>query len=192
MSGDEPTGPTTPFEGMGLDAVAGDVPADMLAESEWIFTFGYGHTHPVTGAPLDDHFARVRAVDYHAARARIVKHFGVRWAFQYPAGELDLGKLYELPESEWPPPIEREVKVVANHTILRSHELRAACFVPLLESVYQDAFMLRAVLVSGEIGDYAVYLGIGPDEWVADHGVKVTFAVANGFFPGLEERLYRP
>lgn len=47
------------------------------------------------------------------------------------------------------------------------------------------------VLVSGGIGDYTVYLGVGSPEWVSDHGNKLAFADAVGLFPGLVEKKYR-
>lgn len=50
---------------------------------------------------------------------------------------------------------------------------------------------VRAVLVSGKVGDYAVYLGAGSAKWVADHGCKVPFRVAQGFFPRITEARYR-
>lgn len=50
---------------------------------------------------------------------------------------------------------------------------------------------IRAVLVSGGIGDYAVYLGAGTAEWVSDHGSKLSFDVAKGFFPRITVERYR-
>jgi hypothetical protein len=170
---------------------------------EWIFTFGFGHYHPVTGADLIGRFVRVRAADELAARARMVKHFGVKWAHQYAslaAAGGDTHDLVELPRGEWPPPIAREVEALPNHTIIDVVELEARCQHPPLIAAHpilsylvaDSSYMLRAVLVSGSIGDVAVYLGVGSAEWVADHGAKAPFALARGFFPKLEERLYRP
>lgn len=48
-----------------------------------------------------------------------------------------------------------------------------------------------AVLVSGSIGDYAVYLGVGHPAWVREHGNKLSFDDAAGLFPGLVEGRYR-
>jgi hypothetical protein len=50
---------------------------------------------------------------------------------------------------------------------------------------------VTVVLVSGAIGDYTVYLGIGVPEWVADHGNKLAFEYAVGLFPGLDAKRYR-
>lgn len=51
---------------------------------------------------------------------------------------------------------------------------------------------VRVVLLSGGVGDYSVYVGVGSAEWVADHGNKVPFEVAKLAFPGIEEARYRP
>lgn len=58
---------------------------------------------------------------------------------------------------------------------------------------YETVYMrgVRAVLSTGGIGDYAVYLGAGSAEWVRDHGAKLTFEQAKGLFPRLEGRRYR-
>lgn len=50
-----------------------------------------------------------------------------------------------------------------------------------------------AVLVAGEIGDYACYVGHGEPEWVARHGDKISFEEACCHFPGgqLDRELYR-
>ncbi len=50
-----------------------------------------------------------------------------------------------------------------------------------------------AVLVAGDIGDYACYVGHGNREWVAAHGNKIPFQEACCHFPGnqLKEELYR-
>jgi hypothetical protein len=47
------------------------------------------------------------------------------------------------------------------------------------------------VLLSGGIGDYAVYIGAGGDDWVADHGDKAPWEVALLAFPGIERERYR-
>lgn len=51
---------------------------------------------------------------------------------------------------------------------------------------------VTVVLVSGAIGDYAVYLGIGEPDFVQQHGDKLAFDEACGFFPLLDESRYRP
>lgn len=55
-----------------------------------------------------------------------------------------------------------------------------------------DPQPVRVVLVSGEIGDYAAYCGVGMPEWVAAHGDKISFEEACGHFPNqLEKERYR-
>ncbi len=46
-----------------------------------------------------------------------------------------------------------------------------------------DPLPIRAVLVKGDIGDYACYVGIGDPEWVAKHGDKISFEEACCHFP---------
>ena len=59
-------------------------------------------------------------------------------------------------------------------------------------SEYGGYVEVTAVLVSGGIGDYAVYVGVGSDEWIADHGDKLSFEEAYIHFPvGLERSKYR-
>lgn len=50
-----------------------------------------------------------------------------------------------------------------------------------------------AVLVAGDVGDYACYVGHGTPEWVRDHGNKISFEEACCYFPGgqLEKEKYR-
>jgi len=50
-----------------------------------------------------------------------------------------------------------------------------------------------AVLVEGDIGDYACYVGHGTPEWVARHGKKIGFKEACCHFSGgqLEKARYR-
>ena len=51
---------------------------------------------------------------------------------------------------------------------------------------------ITVVLVAGEIGDYAAYIGIGSPEFVKNHGDKLSFTEANIHFCGqLEEEKYR-
>ena len=52
---------------------------------------------------------------------------------------------------------------------------------------------LKAVLVQGEIGDYACYVGFGNADFVAQHGDKISFEEACVHFPGgqLKRKKYR-
>lgn len=57
---------------------------------------------------------------------------------------------------------------------------------------YNTTSPIKVVLVGGAIGDYAAYAGAGTNQWVADHGDKVSFAEACIHFPGqLKRELYR-
>lgn len=51
---------------------------------------------------------------------------------------------------------------------------------------------IRVVLVAGQIGDYAAYVGHGTDEFVTRLGNKLSFEEACIHFPiGLERERYR-
>lgn len=50
---------------------------------------------------------------------------------------------------------------------------------------------ITAVLVEGEIGDYAVYIGIGSPDFVSARGNKLNFNEALCHFPNLEKEKYR-
>ena len=61
-------------------------------------------------------------------------------------------------------------------------------------SYYSEAghmVTITAVLVAGDIGDYAVYVGCGSDEYVARAGDKISFKEATCHFIGLQEKKYR-
>jgi hypothetical protein len=52
--------------------------------TNWIFTFGAGHVHPVTGESLDGCFVRSPdGLDFHGARTWMVLQFSDHWANQY-------------------------------------------------------------------------------------------------------------
>lgn len=50
---------------------------------------------------------------------------------------------------------------------------------------------ISAVLVEGIIGDYAVYIGQGSPEFIANRGDKLSFEEALCHFPGLKKENYR-
>lgn len=66
-----------------------------------------------------------------------------------------------------------------------------------IEPAYEECAALRfeitVVLVAGEAGDYAAYIGGGSMEFVARHGDKLSFEEACCHFPGgqLKKELYR-
>ena len=49
---------------------------------------------------------------------------------------------------------------------------------------------LNAVLTKG-VSQYAVYLGVGSDEFVAKQGKKLTYKEALTYYPHLKEEEYR-
>lgn len=60
---------------------------------------------------------------------------------------------------------------------------------PIMGSPYVD---IAVVLVSGEIGDYAAYIGSGSDEFIKSQGNKLAFEEAQiHFCHSLERERYR-
>lgn len=55
--------------------------------SEFIFTFGFSHTDPVTGESRAKKFTRIQAEDIEQARQRMNDTFGRQWAFVYESEE---------------------------------------------------------------------------------------------------------
>jgi hypothetical protein len=47
------------------------------------------------------------------------------------------------------------------------------------------------VLVAGDIGDYAAYIGHGEPQWVASWGNKIGFREAKALFLEIEKEKYR-
>ena len=74
------------------------------------------------------------------------------------------------------------------HVILRMRETS----LPFQGFAGGGRLSVRAVLVSGAIGDYTVYVGIGTSDWVRDYGNKVDFETACLLFAGLDRERYRP
>lgn len=65
----------------------------------WYFTFGFDHVHPKTGESLANHFVVVVG-DVDSSREIMERHFGLKWAFQYPSAEaagVVKHKLKQLP-----------------------------------------------------------------------------------------------
>lgn len=78
----------------------------------------------------------------------------------------------------------------AKHRVLAVRELRVPYHQDWVEAS-DPFFMRRVVLVDVAVGDYAVYEGIGPVEWVRDFGNKLPFELAVAWYPGLERGKYR-
>jgi len=75
------------------------------ALSEFIFTFGFGHTDPTTGESRAKKFARIQADDYEQARIQMNDTYGRQWAFEYESEEeagVQRHGLTEVTESRIP------------------------------------------------------------------------------------------
>lgn len=73
---------------------------------EHIFTFGGGHTHPVTGIRLENRFVVMKDMTAEEARVEMFMRFGKKWGFQYTSrqdAEVERFELIELKKEDWPP-----------------------------------------------------------------------------------------
>lgn len=71
-----------------------------------VYTFGFGHKHPVTGESLANMYTVVSGESGEHCRAEMLNRFGRDWAFEYTTAEaagVERFKLRELPQMEWPP-----------------------------------------------------------------------------------------
>lgn len=64
------------------ESINSTVPAPAEEPQDWYFTFGYDHTHPVTGESLDRCYVRLHGT-IDGTRAQILAVFGNRWCAQY-------------------------------------------------------------------------------------------------------------
>jgi hypothetical protein len=74
-------------------------PIDDDPDHVWVFTFGFGHHDPQSGAPLSNCYTCVRGT-FEAARRAMVDRYDNRWAFQYvdrEAAGVDRHGLREVP-----------------------------------------------------------------------------------------------
>ena len=55
--------------------------------SEFIFTFGANHRHPVTGESLGRRFVAIEAPTHEAATAQMNSVFGEAWSLAYSSRE---------------------------------------------------------------------------------------------------------
>ena len=66
---------------------------------------------------------------------------------------------------------------------------------PLLPKEADDGSIehieLNAILTEDAVGQYAVYVGVGSDEFVKKHGQKQTYERALNYYPFLKEEEYR-
>lgn len=66
----------------------------------WYFTFGYGQPH-------QGYYVKIKG-SYSEARTKMVKKYGIRWAFQYSENEWN--DILNNPDRYWP--MEKELEVI--------------------------------------------------------------------------------
>jgi hypothetical protein len=72
------------------------------APRDYIFTFGFGHVHPLNGRSLAGWFVRIHG-SFAEARREMVARFGIKWAHQYASEEkagVERFKLHELAQGD--------------------------------------------------------------------------------------------
>lgn len=69
----------------------------IVNSNRWIFTFGFSHTHPETGERLADKYVVIEG-DGNQSREIMERHFGLKWAMQYPSEEAAGVQKYGLTE----------------------------------------------------------------------------------------------
>lgn len=128
----------------------------------WIFTFGFGHTHPVTGEPLANRYVRLPG-DYEQARRAMIAHFGIQWAFQYPdsgaprpGAELVIGDHWARPAGDDTQPAARAD---------RARQRPSVCYViglllPVVHGLSQARKALLAVAHSVDSEQRVFELGV--------------------------------
>lgn len=82
---------------------------DWEPAQDWFFTFGWDHSHPVTGAPLRKSYVRIHGT-CDSTREEMNAAFGNRWSFQYSLAEkpskIDRYDLAEVPMPGQEPPVD--------------------------------------------------------------------------------------
>lgn len=73
--------------------------ADAKEVTQWIFTFGFGHVHPVTGESLANCYVVITG-DVNTSREAMARLFGLKWANQYPSKEAAGVEKYRLRQVE--------------------------------------------------------------------------------------------
>lgn len=91
---------------MSENSIAQPEPAEVEPEQDWYFTFGSGHTHPLTGEDLSLAYVIIHGT-YESSRNRMFDSaFGNRWSHQYQsafaAGVRQFGlQQIEMPSKIW-------------------------------------------------------------------------------------------
>lgn len=84
------------------------MPNDPKPTVERVFTFGYGHTDPHSGAKLDEQCAIVRAFTVEQCRTLMNERYNRQWAFEYESIEAaSVGnwfpRVHEIITAAWVP-----------------------------------------------------------------------------------------
>lgn len=72
-----------------------------VENQRWIFTFGFGHVHPVTGESLANYYVAIEG-DVNESREIMARHFGNKWSMQYPNEEKAGVQKYGLERIDLP------------------------------------------------------------------------------------------
>lgn len=67
----------------------------------WVFTFGFGHTHPATDERLANCYVVIDG-DINQSREVMTRHFGNKWSMQYPSEEKAGVEKYNLTRIDLP------------------------------------------------------------------------------------------
>lgn len=74
---------------------------------------------------------------------------------------------------------------VMNNKIIAVHTINIRSQYELAEP------LIKVLLVSGAVLDYAAYIGSGDDDWIVMYGDKLSFKEAKVYFPDIMEDRYR-
>lgn len=67
-----------------------------MTVQNWVFSFGFGQKHPVSGEKLNNRFVEIPATSSEDARVQMCKRFGLVWAFQYESRQAAGVERHEL------------------------------------------------------------------------------------------------
>ncbi len=64
--------------------------------TSFVFSFGFGQTHPITGEKLNNRFVENSAATWDEATVKMRERFGQSWGMQYASRQLAGVERYEL------------------------------------------------------------------------------------------------
>ena len=111
-------------------------------EREWIFTFGFGHVHPVTGESLARKYVKIRGT-VETSRDEMVRRYGRKWATQYFSEERAGVKRYGLTEYMGDMTIEDMVDELTYRSYAHNRALAPDVPAARWASVFKGAAMLE-------------------------------------------------